>query len=71
MNVYFISGLGADKRIFSKIRLNDKFKIIHLDWISFEKKETLKSYAERLCKSIDKSEPFSIVGGFFWRHDRC
>jgi len=65
MNVYFISGLGADKRIFSKIRLNDKFKIIHLDWISFEKNETLKSYAERLCKSIDESEPFSIVGVSF------
>ncbi|RZL34138.1 MAG: alpha/beta hydrolase, partial [Pedobacter sp.] len=65
MNVYFISGLGADKRIFSKIKLNDNFKIIHLDWISFEKKETLKSYAGRLSKSIDQSEPFSLVGVSF------
>ncbi|MCZ4222300.1 alpha/beta fold hydrolase [Pedobacter rhodius] len=65
MNVYFISGLGADKRIFSKIKLDNKLNIIHLNWIAFHKNESLKNYAERLSKSIDQSKPFSLVGVSF------
>jgi hypothetical protein len=38
MNAYFISGLGADKRIFSKLKLNEKINIIHIDWIAPKKK---------------------------------
>ncbi|QDW25473.1 alpha/beta hydrolase [Pedobacter sp. KBS0701] len=65
MNTYFISGLGADKRIFSKLKLDEKINIIHIDWINPVKNESLATYAERLSKVIDKSQPFALVGVSF------
>ncbi|MDQ0965531.1 pimeloyl-ACP methyl ester carboxylesterase [Flavobacterium sp. W4I14] len=65
MNTYFISGLGADKRIFSKLRLNEKIKMTHIDWIGPNENESLASYAERLSKVIDLSQPFALVGVSF------
>lgn len=65
MNTYFISGLGADKRIFSKLKLNEKINIIHIEWINPVKHELLSAYAERLSKVIDKSQPFALVGVSF------
>jgi pimeloyl-ACP methyl ester carboxylesterase len=65
MNAYFISGLGADKRIFSKLKLDEKINIIHLDWITPNKNESLAAYAERLSKVIDITQPFVLVGVSF------
>nr|WP_315418911.1 alpha/beta hydrolase [uncultured Pedobacter sp.] len=65
MNTYFISGLGADKRIFSKLKLNEKINIIHIEWINPVKNESLSAYAERLSKVIDKSQPFALLGVSF------
>lgn len=65
MNAYFISGLGADKRIFSKLKLHESINIIHIDWIKPAGKESLASYAERLSKEINKAEPFILVGVSF------
>lgn len=65
MNTYFISGLGADKRIFSKLKLDEKINIIHIDWINPVKNELLSAYAERLSKVIDKSQPYALVGVSF------
>lgn len=62
MNVYFISGLGADRRAFEKLRLPKKFSIHYLDWIKNKKSETLNEYAKRLASSIDESQPYAIVG---------
>lgn len=65
MNAYLISGLGADKRIFSKINLNPSVNIIHLDWIPFSKNQTLKDYAINLSKEINTTVPFVIIGVSF------
>jgi pimeloyl-ACP methyl ester carboxylesterase len=65
MNTYFISGLGADKRIFAKLKLDEKINIIHVDWINPVKNESLSVYAERLSKVIDKAQPFALVGVSF------
>lgn len=62
MNVYFISGLGADKRAFERLRLPGKFHLHYLDWIEPLKNETLDSYAKRLAAGIEISQPFAIVG---------
>lgn len=62
MNAYFISGLGADKRIFSKLKLHSSINIIHLDWIPFLRDEPLEDYAIRLSDGIDTSKPFALVG---------
>lgn len=65
MNTYFISGLGADKRIFSKLKLDEKINIIHVNWITPNKDESLASYAQRLSSVIDLSQPFALVGVSF------
>ena len=62
MNVYFISGLGADKRAFERIHLSDKYSIHHLPWITPQKNEPLSSYARRLSAPIDITKPFVLVG---------
>jgi hypothetical protein len=58
--VYFISGLGADKRVFSKLDLNF-CQPVYLDWIPPHHHELLKDYALRLKKQIDEEAP-CIVG---------
>ncbi|MEH3115893.1 alpha/beta hydrolase [Pedobacter terrae] len=65
MNTYFISGLGADQRIFSKLTLSEEIKIIHIDWIDPHKNESLEAYAERLSQIIDTSKPFALIGVSF------
>ncbi|SDF62642.1 Thioesterase domain-containing protein [Pedobacter terrae] len=65
MNAYFISGLGADQRIFSRLKLSEKISIIHVEWINPNKNETLEVYAERLSRIIDTSKPFALVGVSF------
>lgn len=62
MKVYFISGLAADRRVFNYIQLPEQFEIIHLDWITPEKRETLSHYARRLSEPINTQEPFALVG---------
>lgn len=65
MNAYFISGLGADRRIFSKIKLDERIDVIHVDWITPLKNESLVSYAKRLSEIIDTDKPYVIVGVSF------
>ncbi len=62
MNVYFISGLGADRRAFERLELPPKFLVHYLDWIKPLAKESLNDYALRLSKSIDTAKPFAVVG---------
>lgn len=62
MDVYFISGLGADQQAFEKLRLPKHFTVYYLDWIKNNKGESLDSYARRLAAAIDTSKPYAIVG---------
>lgn len=62
MNVYFISGLGADRRAFEKIKLNEDFTMHFIDWIEPHAKESIEEYAKRLSSSIDKAKPFVLCG---------
>ena len=62
MNIYFLSGLGADKRVFSKLKLDERFNVHYIDWIRPEKKESLHDYASRLTAQIDTTKPFQLVG---------
>jgi len=58
--VYFISGLGADKRVFSFLDLSFCVPVF-IEWITPLKKESLESYALRLSKNIPEINP-TIVG---------
>ena len=62
INIYFISGLGADRRAFNKLRFPPHFNKIYLDWIDANKNESLESYAARLSINIDLKTPFYLVG---------
>jgi pimeloyl-ACP methyl ester carboxylesterase len=62
MNVYFISGLGADRKAFERLRLPAHCSIHHLDWIPPGKGESLNSYAKRLSAAINTTQPFAVVG---------
>ncbi|SER45311.1 alpha/beta hydrolase [Pedobacter rhizosphaerae] len=65
MNVYLISGLGADRRIFGKLKFPENTVINHIDWIPPQPKEKLANYAQRLSEIIDPSKPFAIIGVSF------
>ncbi len=62
MKVYFISGLGADARAFSKLSLPQHIDPVFLEWIKPEEGESLASYSRRLAEPIDQREPFILVG---------
>lgn len=62
MKLYFISGLGADSRIFKKLTISSAHKIVYIDWIVPITNETIQQYALRLSKKINTSEPFAIIG---------
>jgi pimeloyl-ACP methyl ester carboxylesterase len=58
--IYFISGLGADERIFQWLRY-DGYCPIHIPWVSPERGESVESYAQRLAENIEEERPI-IVG---------
>lgn len=58
--VYFISGLGADKRVFTYLDLSF-CEPVYIDWIEPIPHETLPQYAGRLRELIPDEEPV-IVG---------
>ena len=62
MNLYFISGLGADKRIFQNLVLPEVFKICYIEWVTVSENESMESYCRRLSSQINTQEPFSLVG---------
>lgn len=62
MKVYFISGLGADRRAFYKIRLPRGYQPVYLDWITPLTDESLPDYARRFSESINQDEEFVLVG---------
>jgi hypothetical protein len=62
MNIYFISGLGADERVFQKLTLPEKYQINHIKWPELSENETLKSYCHKISELIDTSQDFSLIG---------
>jgi len=51
MQVFFLSGLGADKRLFEFLNLSFCDPVF-IDWIQPEQNETLKDYALRIKKEL-------------------
>lgn len=65
MTAYFISGLGADKKIFDRLRLPDNYDIVHIPWLEPEKGEPLSHYCERMGRQINQKDDFVLVGMSF------
>jgi pimeloyl-ACP methyl ester carboxylesterase len=62
VDIYLISGLGADSTVFRNLTFGSETKIHYLDWIPPKPKESLRAYALRLAEAIDYSAPFTIIG---------
>ena len=62
MKAYFISGLGADKKAFQKIKLPAGYEPVYLDWITPEKDESLTNYARRFSSLIKNNDAFILIG---------
>jgi hypothetical protein len=62
MNVYFVSGLGADSRVFKQLTLPSSITPIYIEWLVPNANETISNYAQRLSKIIDTTQPFVLVG---------
>jgi hypothetical protein len=65
MNLDFISGLGADERIFGKLKLPDQFTIHHIYWLPVSENESIENYCMRLSDQINRTSPFTLVGVSF------
>ena len=61
MRAYFISGLGADKKAFQRIKLPTGYEPVYLGWIIPEKNESLTDYARRFSSLIN-DESFVLIG---------
>ncbi|HVY73524.1 MAG TPA: hypothetical protein VG890_01770, partial [Puia sp.] len=61
-NLYLISGLGADKRIFGKLGFPENYRIHYIEWAPFAEGESMEQYAAKLSGQIDQREPFSLIG---------
>src|SRR6185437_3659957 len=62
MNLYFISGLGADRRVFQKLIIPRTFVVHHIDWIPVVQDESLSQYCEKLAAQINQAQPFILIG---------
>lgn len=60
IDVYFISGLGADSRIFKKLTI-DGAQLHFIEWVMPETGDTMRSYALKLAGQI-KHENVVLVG---------
>lgn len=61
MTIYFISGLGADERVFQFLHLPGIEKKF-IRWIDPQKNETLRSYSLRLINQIEKKNEAILAG---------
>ena len=61
--VYLLSGLGADKRVFDFIDFSD-FRTIYIDWIDPVDNESIENYAKRLSGQITTTRPVVIGVSF-------
>jgi len=62
VRVYLISGLGADRRAFYKIKLPRGYQAVYLDWITPLANESFPDYAKRFSEAIKQDEDFVLIG---------
>jgi len=62
INVYFISGMSANCRVFDHIILPDGFIKNYIEWIIPDREDSLEEYVKKMAGNIDTSSPFVLVG---------
>lgn len=61
--VFLLSGLGADKRVFDFLDLKE-YNTTNIEWIEPRKEETVETYARRLVSQIESKNPILIGVSF-------
>lgn len=61
--LFLFSGLGADKRVFDFLDLND-YTVHHVEWIKPFPKETMGEYAQRLLPQVKSGNPILMGVSF-------
>ncbi|BDS10180.1 alpha/beta fold hydrolase [Aureispira anguillae] len=59
--VYFISGLGADERVFAQLDL-PRVQMVYINWVKPELEDSLSSYAAKLLEQVDLNQEVVLVG---------
>ncbi|MDB5120325.1 MAG: hypothetical protein JWN56_1543 [Sphingobacteriales bacterium] len=62
ITIYFLSGLGADERVFMRLKLPAGYQMQLIPWEPVNGDETLEQYARHLARKIDASKPFLLAG---------
>lgn len=55
-NIYCLSGLGADERIFARLKIKNA-NLIHLPWPEHDEYDELPCYAQKVAAMIDEEDP--------------
>jgi pimeloyl-ACP methyl ester carboxylesterase len=58
-NIYCISGLGADERIFRNLRINGA-NLVFLPWAGYDKHDELGCYAQKMAAQIPETNPIIL-----------
>lgn len=61
--IYLLSGLGADQRVFNYLDLSD-YKVNYIRWITPRNNESITQYAGRLLEQINSHHPMLIGVSF-------
>ncbi len=65
MNVYFISGMSTNCKVFDNLQLPKGFDKRYIEWLAPCEDESLYEYTQRMATNIDQSAPFVLVGYSF------
>lgn len=60
MDIYCISGLGADERIFKKLKIEGA-NLIHIPWPEYDEYDEMSCYAQKISAQIPVDNP-TILG---------
>lgn len=58
-DIYFISGLGADERVFQLLKF-EGYRPVHIRWLTPECGEPIADYAKRLAVQIQSATPILV-----------
>jgi pimeloyl-ACP methyl ester carboxylesterase len=58
-DIYCVSGLGADERVFQKLKF-EGYQPVHIKWVEPESGESIADYAQRLATQIKVERPILI-----------
>jgi pimeloyl-ACP methyl ester carboxylesterase len=62
VKVYAISGLGANEKVFEKLKLPPGFELIFIPWLLPIEDDGIADYASRMAQFIDDSQEFILLG---------